>query len=127
MSIQKQLRPQPRLDLLSQLQTNAGTIHALIDVSDGLVSESLHLTRKLEIGLDLWAESIPHHPEVGDFQKILWGGEDYELLAAVSEKSLPLFKDWIVLGKFVADPKITLCFADGKRQVIDEFKAWRHF
>lgn len=127
MSIQKHLRPQPRLDLLSQLQTHANKIHALIDISDGLISESLHLTRKLEIGLDLWVGSIPIHPEVEDLKKALWGGEDYELLMAIPEESLALFKDWIVLGKFVESPEITLCLDDGKRQVIDEFIGWRHF
>lgn len=125
--IENHLRPNPRLDLLPQLQKHALKIHGLIDVSDGLVSECLHLTRHLELGLDLWVEKIPSHPEVTSIQKVLWGGDDYELLMALSEQDLHLFPDWIPVGKFVNQKEITLVSDNAAREVVEDFKGWRHF
>lgn len=127
LSIQRQLRPNPRLDLLSSLQEHADKIHALIDVSDGLVSECLHLTRHLDLGLELWDKKILQHPEVEDKKLIYWGGEDYELLLAIAEADHALFKEWNVIGRFNSSEEIVICRENQSREVIQEFKGWRHF
>lgn len=127
LAIQKYRRPEPRLDLLPELQAAADDVHALIDVSDGLISESLHLTRQLELGLDLWSERIPLSPEAPDLRKALWGGEDYELLLAISPTKAGLFPKWKNIGRFTSEKQITLVAPDGKREAVNEFLGWQHF
>ncbi len=126
-SVRRHLQPEPRLDLLPQLQKWAEQIHALIDLSDGLISECLHLTRKLELGLDLWREKIPLAPEQPDFENALWGGEDYELLMAIPPELINEFPGWPCLGQFNEKAQIALVNAGGEEELISEFHGWKHF
>lgn len=92
--IERQLKPEARrdvVDLLSQLKIKPT---AMIDVSDGLASEILHLTTQSEKGCTIYEEKIPIDPVTYETARELGldptvcalnGGEDYELLFTIKQ------------------------------------------
>ncbi|WII71288.1 thiamine-phosphate kinase [Bdellovibrio sp. 22V] len=131
---QKHLRPKPRLDLVAELQEKKDKIHALMDCSDGLVNDALQLIPN-ESGLHIFIDNLPIHEEtakmsfeldVATEDLALWGGEDYELLIAISPDDYDKFQNWKLVGQFTNAPGVFVTYADGKEE-IKEFKGWRHF
>jgi thiamine-monophosphate kinase len=89
------LKPEPRADIVEWLQENNITPTAMIDVSDGLSSEMLHICRGSDVGCILYEDKIPVHDEaravalefqIGAAACALNGGEDYELLFTVRQE-----------------------------------------
>jgi len=73
----------------------------MIDVSDGLSSELLHICKQSEVGCDLYENKIPLDPQListcEEFKLnvttlALNGGEDYELLMTISQKDYDKIK-----------------------------------
>jgi len=90
----KILRPEPRADIVNWLQENEIMPTSMIDVSDGLSSEILHICKQSNVGSVLYEEKIPIHPETKEMafefnldptSCALSGGEDYELLFTVKQ------------------------------------------
>lgn len=67
----------PRVELARQL---APSIHAMIDLSDGLGIDAARLARASNVRIELDAGAIPIHPDADDLNAALSDGEDYELL-----------------------------------------------
>lgn len=127
-------RPRPRWDLLPNIQEQARFIRALMDCSDGLVVDAYKLI-PFQGGLKIFYENLPLHPEA---QKVadkiglaaeemaLWGGEDYQLLAAVSPDEYQHFNDWHLVGQFTDSPGV--CLEKEKETLpIEELKGFKHF
>ncbi len=130
----RHLRPQPRLDLVDSLVAKKNKVHALMDCSDGLINDALLLCPPT-CGLHIFAENLPLHEDTAKMalklgipahEFALWGGEDYELLMAISPDDYDSFGGWHLLGQFTDTPGVFLTHADGKEE-IKEFKGWRHF
>jgi thiamine-monophosphate kinase len=88
------LKPEPRADIVEWLQENNIVPTSMIDVSDGLSSEMLHVCKASDVGCILYEEKIPVHQDaktmaaefqVGALACALSGGEDYELLFTVKQ------------------------------------------
>lgn len=91
--IERQLKPEARKDiptLLSELEVKPTS---MIDISDGLSSEIMHICSQSKVGCKIYEDKIPLDPQVistcEEFQidstmVALSGGEDYELLFTVS-------------------------------------------
>lgn len=86
------LKPEARKDIIEFFEKNAITPTAMIDVSDGLSSEILHICKQSELGCVLYEEKIPIHNdtknaaykfELDPTACALSGGEDYELLFTI--------------------------------------------
>ncbi len=93
-AVGKLLKPEPRADIVNWLQENEITPTSMIDVSDGLSSELLHICKKSGVGCALHEDKIPVHDEAKAMAMefnidattcALSGGEDYELLFTVSQ------------------------------------------
>lgn len=88
---QAHLRPVPRFDLLPDLATFCTS---LIDVSDGISSEAIHIGEASGVGIEIDLAKIPLHPESirlspsNSIQWALHGGEDYELLATLDAEKV---------------------------------------
>ena len=89
------LKPEPRADIVEWLQENGITPTAMIDVSDGLSSELLHICTASDTGCILYEEKIPMHNDartmatefnIGAAACALSGGEDYELLFTIKQE-----------------------------------------
>lgn len=65
---------------------NRAGVHAMIDITDGLVRDLGHVCRASGVGADLFRV-----PRVGSLRRALYGGEDFELLfAAKSARCMPI-------------------------------------
>jgi thiamine-monophosphate kinase len=90
----RQLKPEARTDIYNVLKGVGVKPTSMIDISDGLASEILHLCKESDTGCTLYEEKIPMDPETRrlamDFKIIpsvaaLSGGEDYELLFTIPQ------------------------------------------
>jgi thiamine-monophosphate kinase len=90
--LERQLKPEPRADVIELLKQLKVKPTSMIDISDGLSSEILHICTQSELGVELYEEKIPIDPLTYDSARefnldptmcALSGGEDYELLFTV--------------------------------------------
>lgn len=89
------LKPEARKDIVEFFAKQELTPTAMIDVSDGLSSEILHICKGSNLGCVLYEEKIPIHEEmkkaafkfdIDPTACALSGGEDYELLFTIAQK-----------------------------------------
>lgn len=101
------LKPEARLDIIDWLQKQEITPTAMIDVSDGLSSELLHICKQSQLGCVLYEDKIPFHDEtkqvayqfnIDPTACALSGGEDYELLFTLPQSEY----DKIVLSEQIS-------------------------
>ncbi len=90
--IERQLKPEPRRDVIEKLKECGVLPTAMIDVSDGLASEIFHIARQSDVGCELYENKIPIDPQTYERARefgldptvcALSGGEDYELLFTI--------------------------------------------
>lgn len=91
-ALKRQLRPEARKDIVELLEKLDVQPTSMIDISDGLSSELLHLCTQSEVGVHLYEEKIPIDPSIYKLCEefdlttttvALSGGEDYELLFTI--------------------------------------------
>ncbi|MBS1589400.1 MAG: thiamine-phosphate kinase [Bacteroidetes bacterium] len=104
------LKPEPRADIVDWLHENSIMPTSMIDISDGLSSELLHICKQSKVGCVLYEDKIPVHDETKEMSLefnldptscALSGGEDYELLFTISQtdyERLVHHKDLSVIG-----------------------------
>jgi len=99
--VERQLKPEARKDIISLLEQLDVKPTSMIDISDGLSSEVIHLCKQSNVGVDLYETKIPLDPQVistceefniDSTTIALNGGEDYELLMTVSQEDYPKIK-----------------------------------
>ena len=99
--VERQLKPEARKDIIELLKKLEVHPTSMIDISDGLSSEILHLCKNSGLGMDLYEDKIPLDPTViaacEEFKMdstlvALSGGEDYELLFTIDQKEFPKIK-----------------------------------
>lgn len=113
--LERQLKPEARKDIIPLLKALEVKPTAMIDISDGLASEILHLTSQSKTGCNLYEEKIPIDPSTYNTARefnldptvcVLNGGEDYELLFTIRQEDFPKIKanpDITVIGHFTAE------------------------
>jgi thiamine-monophosphate kinase len=99
--VERQLKPEARKDIIELLKKLEVLPTSMIDISDGLSSEILHVCRQSHVGCNLFEDKIPLDPTVisacEEFKLdstlvALSGGEDYELLFTIDQKDFPKIK-----------------------------------
>lgn len=99
--LERQLKPEPRLDIVTQLNELGVIPHAMIDISDGLASEIIHICKQSDVGCRLFEDKVPIDIQTEDIAKKLGlvpvtmalnGGEDYELLFTVPQSNFEVVK-----------------------------------
>ncbi|RCW93725.1 thiamine-phosphate kinase [Winogradskyella arenosi] len=99
--IERQLKPEARKDIVELLKELDVKPTSMIDVSDGLSSEVIHLCKQSKVGVDVYENKIPLDPQViatceefniDSTTIALSGGEDYELLMTISQEDFPKIK-----------------------------------
>ena len=90
--LERQLKPEPRLDIIDQLRELGIKPTAMMDISDGLSSELLHICKQSGVGCRVYEDRIPIDYQTAVMAEELNmnlvtaamnGGEDYELLFTV--------------------------------------------
>ncbi|ADX67568.1 thiamine-phosphate kinase [Weeksella virosa] len=99
--IERQLKPQARIDILELLKELDVQPTSMIDISDGLSSEVLHLAKENGLGMNIYEEKIPLDPStirtaeefnINPITCALSGGEDFELLFTIKQKDFDKIK-----------------------------------
>jgi thiamine-monophosphate kinase len=105
--IGRQLKPEARRDIIEWLQKNEIQPTAMMDISDGLSSEILHICKQSNLGCVLYEEKIPIALDTKESALkfsldptacALSGGEDYELLFTMKQEDY----DKIVLSEQIS-------------------------
>lgn len=100
--VERQLKPEARRDVIASLKALGIKPTSMIDVSDGLSSEIMHLCSKSNVGMNVFEEKIPIDPQTYDMAReldldptiaTLNGGEDYELLFTISQADFDKIKN----------------------------------
>lgn len=91
--IERQLKPEARTDIRTLLFALEIKPTAMIDISDGLSSEIIHICKQSKVGCNLYEEKIPVDPQfinvceeftIDSTTVAINGGEDYELLFTIA-------------------------------------------
>ena len=124
--LEKQLKPEPRTDVVTLLKELKIKPSSMIDLSDGLSSEVLHICNSSNVGAKIFENKIPVSKEskiVSDEFKInpticaLHGGEDYELLITISQEDYEKIKgssSLTPIGHITSDKNIYLVGDSGE-------------
>jgi thiamine-monophosphate kinase len=100
--LERQLKPEPRKDIVEILEKLEITPTAMIDVSDGLASEIMHICKSSTKGAVVYEEKIPidmqtsataHEFKIDPTTFALNGGEDYELLFCIRQEDYEKVKE----------------------------------
>ncbi len=90
--VERQLKPEARKDIINELAKNSIIPTSMIDISDGLSSELLHICQQSNVGCRIYEEKIPIDYQTAIMAEelnmnlvtcALNGGEDYELLFTI--------------------------------------------
>jgi thiamine-monophosphate kinase len=100
--LERQLKPEARVDIIKRLKQLKLKPTAMIDISDGLASETLHICTGSGMGCDIYEEKIPidpttasmaHEMGIDPVTGAMNGGEDYELLFTIDIKDYDTIKN----------------------------------
>ena len=132
------LKPEARKDIIDFFAEKAINPTSMIDVSDGLSSEILHICRQSELGCVLYEEKIPVAEEtkkaafkfeIDPTACALSGGEDYELLFTISQEDhekLTLNEQISVIGYMTgAEQGASIVTKGGSKHAITA-QGWNH-
>ena len=113
--LERQLKPEARKEVVEKLREEGVTPTAMIDISDGLSSELMHICRQSAVGCRIYEERIPIDYQTAIMAEefninvvtcALNGGEDFELLFTVpiaDHEKVAAMKDVRVIGHIVSD------------------------
>ena len=99
--IERQLKPEARKDIPKLLKELDVKPTSMIDISDGLSSEVIHICKNSDVGCNVYEDKLPLDPQVistcEEFNMdstvvALNGGEDYELLFTVAQTDFEKIK-----------------------------------
>ena len=99
--VERQLKPEARKDIVKLFKDLKVKPTAMIDISDGLSSEIMHICTQSKVGCNLFEEKLPLDPQViatceefdlNSTTVALSGGEDYELLFTLAQEDYPKIK-----------------------------------
>ena len=135
----RQLKPEARADVIESFAKNKLVPTAMIDVSDGIASDLMHICKQSGVGAFLEESGVPIHPDA-QMQAInfkldpitcaLSGGEDYELLFTIDPKDVDKIKflpDIYIAGEIVdAKDGVKLHTKGGNIHEITA-QGWQHF
>ena len=99
--IERQLKPEARHDIKELLEKLELQPTSMIDISDGLSSEIIHICKQSKVGCNLYEEKIPVDPQfinvceefdIDSTTVAINGGEDYELLFTIAMEDFDKIK-----------------------------------
>ena len=134
----RQLKPDARMDIVHELADRKVVPTAMIDISDGLASELLHISKSSGVGIKIFEDKVPIDSltyetaiefMIDPITCALNGGEDYELLFTIDPKDYEKLKnhpDIHFIGHIHSDPTQNVLVT--KQETLEPLKAqgWNH-
>lgn len=137
--VERQLKPEARKDIVELLATLNIVPSAMMDVSDGLASEILHICKASNVGCSIYEEKIPIDPLTYNTARefnidptvcALSGGEDYELLFTIKQADYEKIKnnsDVSVIGHITQASEGAMLISKGGNQHKLVAQGWNAF
>lgn len=135
----RQLKPEARKDVVELLEALKVKPTSMIDISDGLSSELIHICKASKVGCEVYENKIPLDPQVistceefgiDSTTVALNGGEDYELLFTISQDDYSKIKgnpNLTVLG-FIKEQEEGMHLITRAETVIElKAQGWKNF
>lgn len=128
--LQRQLKPEARKDIVQLLKEKGVKPTAMIDVSDGLSSELMHICEQANVGCRVFEDKIPINYQAAVMAEelnmnivtaALNGGEDYELLftASLDDYDKLVAMDGIGIIGHITKPELGLCLVGRQGEEIE--------
>lgn len=136
--LKRQLRPEARKDIPELFSKLGIKPTSMIDISDGLSSEIMHLCKNSGTGCHLYEEKIPYDEQtkamalefnINPLVAVLNGGEDYELLFTLPLTDYDKVKndpDITVIGHMTAKEEGVMLVAGGGSMIPLKAHGWNH-
>lgn len=137
--VKRQLKPTARMDIIHELSELEVTPTAMIDISDGLVSEIFHICKQSDLGVAIYEDKLPIDQEslnaAAEFKMdpttcALNGGEDYELLFTIGQDDFEKIKnhsDISVIGYMDKKEKGKNLITKKQNTAPLQAQGWKHF
>ncbi|MBN1927457.1 MAG: thiamine-phosphate kinase [Prolixibacteraceae bacterium] len=134
--LKRQLKPEARLDMLRVFRTLGIMPTSMIDISDGLSSELMHICKQSNAGAKIFEDKIPMDNEtkamanefnINPIVAALNGGEDYELLFTIplnEHKKIQNHPDITVIGHIVDASEGTMLVTTGGSEIELTAQGW---
>ncbi len=99
--LERQLKPEARIEVVKMLKENGIKPTSMIDISDGLASEIKHICKNSKLGCQIYEDKIPidattvtmaEELKIDPTIAALSGGEDYELLFTINQSDYDKIK-----------------------------------
>ena len=137
--VERQLKPEARTDLINFLEKNSIVPTSMIDISDGLSSEIIHICNSSGKGCILYSDKIYKDQSLlkvcdefnlDPISVIMSGGEDYEILFTINSSDYEKIEngdfDLHVIGHITNDKKTYLDLGNGSKAEIKSL-GWKSF
>ena len=137
--LERQLKPEARRDIIEQLHKAGIKPTAMMDISDGLSSEILHICHQSGCGCAIYEDKLPIDYQAAVLAEemnlnivtcALNGGEDYELLFTCDindyEKLIPL-DDIYIVGHITKPEYGTLLIGRSGEEMTLQAQGWQAF
>jgi thiamine-monophosphate kinase len=137
--LERQLKPEARRDILEQLHKAGIKPTAMMDISDGLSSEIMHICQQSNCGCAIYEDKLPIDYQAAVVAEemnlnivtcALNGGEDYELLFTCDikdyEKLIPL-EDIYIIGHITKPEDGTILVTRGGGEMQLQAQGWQAF
>jgi len=137
--VERQLKPEARKDIIGFLKELDVIPTSMIDISDGLASEILHLCKASKVGCHIYDEKLPIDTKTSmtaiDFNLdpstcALNGGEDYELLFTVKQSDYDKIKGnphMTVIGHMTNEENGIYFIDKNGSAIAIKAQGWNHF
>jgi len=135
----RQLKPEARMDIIYDLEEKNVVPTSMIDISDGLASELLHLGKNSNVGIKIFEDKIPVDTtayetaiefKIDPITAALNGGEDYELLFSINPSDFEKLKnhpDIHFIGHMHDNVNQNVMISKQGTVVPLQAQGWRHF
>ena len=137
--VQRQLRPEARMDVIKSLKALGIKPTSMIDVSDGLASEVLHICKESGLGAYIYEDKLPIDPmtyetarefDLDPLTVMLSGGEDYELLFTIAQADYEKIRnhpDISIIGYMKPVEEGLYVYTKGEHLFPIKEQGWNHF
>ncbi|MCD6354002.1 MAG: thiamine-phosphate kinase [Prolixibacteraceae bacterium] len=136
--LERQLKPEARVDIVAAFQKLGIKPTSMIDISDGLSSEILHLCKNSNVGCNLYEDKVPmdfqtkkmaEELSINPLVAALNGGEDYELLFTLSLTDYEKIKndpDFSIIGHMTEASEGTNLITSVGSAIPLQAQGWNH-
>lgn len=134
----RQLKPEARMDVVGVFEKLSIKPTSMIDISDGLSSEIMHLCKNSNVGCRLFEEKVPLDSQtrqmadelnINPLVAALNGGEDYELLFTLSPEDALKLKndpDFTAIGEITQHSEGAVLITTGGSEIPLQAQGWKH-